>query len=498
MATRYIALWFRHLLTDWHIRRHPEHRQLPLVFAASSHNRMLITATSIHAESMGLYVGMPLADAKALIADLEIVDHLPDTAASLLQTIGEWCIRYSPTVSVDLPDGLIIDASGCAHLWGGEREYLKEIVTKFRANGYDVRGAMADTIGTAWAISRYGKVTPIIANGEQSSAILSLPPLALRLEEVIIQRLQKLGFNEIGSFINMPRSVLRRRFGPQLLLRIGQAVGYEREDLVPIRVITPYEERLPCLEPIRTATGIEIALQQLLAALCLRLQNEGKGLREATLICYRVDDEIEQTAIGTNRASHSASHLFKLFELQIAGIAPGLGIELFILEAGKIEELSPAQEKLWAKAGLEDNSVTELLDRIANKIGIEQIQRFLPAEHHWPERSLRPANSLNETPSTTWKVNRPRPVKLLAEPLPIEVTAPIPDYPPMLFRYQHKLHEIKRADGPERIEREWWLDGGEHRDYYVVEDAEGCRYWVFRLGHYSGKQSDWYIHGFFA
>ena len=69
----------------------------------------------------------------------------------------------------------------------------------------------------------------------------------------------------------------------------------------------------------------------------------------------------------------------------------------------------------------------------------------------------------------------------------------------MAFIYQGKMHRIVKADGPERIEREWWLDTGEHRDYYYVEDENGQRYWLFRLGHYNTALNDkWFIHGFFA
>jgi protein ImuB len=69
----------------------------------------------------------------------------------------------------------------------------------------------------------------------------------------------------------------------------------------------------------------------------------------------------------------------------------------------------------------------------------------------------------------------------------------------MLFIYKDKLHNIKKADGPERIEREWWLEAGELRDYYIVEDEHGQRYWIFRSGQYSSERdSEWFIHGFFA
>ena len=109
------------------------------------------------------------------------------------------------------------------------------------------------------------------------------------------------------------------------------------------------------------------------------------------------------------------------------------------------------------------------------------------------------ASSINEKAQVVWKTDKPRPIKLLARPELIEVTAPIPDYPPMMFRYKRKLHKIIKADGPERIEQEWWLQQGKHRDYYYVEDEEGSRYWLFRSGHYDDtKLPQWFIHGFFA
>ncbi|HEY8781580.1 MAG TPA: DNA polymerase Y family protein [Mucilaginibacter sp.] len=500
MPKRYVSIWFRRLTTDWLILRRPELQGLPFVFATPDHGRMVITAANPVAGAQGIVPGMAAADAKAIVPSLEVVDDIPGKAAKLLEAIGEWCIRYSPLIAVDLPDGLILDVSGCTHLWGGERAYLKEIVTRLRSKGYDVRAAMADTIGAAWAIARFGQVTPIIEPGAHAAALLSLPPAALRLEPAVLERLQKLGLRSVNSFISMQRSALRRRFGQDMLTRLDQALGLEDEPIQPLHPIEPYQERLPCLEQIRTAAGIEIAIKRLLETLCRRLQSEGKGLRTGILKCYRMDGRVIQTEIGTNQPSHHTGHLFKLFELKIASIEPGLGIELFILEAPKVEDVSPVQEALWAESpGLEDTAVAELLDRLAGKVGAGAIHRYLPVEHYWPERSIKHASSIREKPAIPWRTDRPRPVQLLARPEPIEVTAPIPDYPPMLFIYKGKRHQIKKADGPERIEREWWLDTGEHRDYYNVEDAEGRRYWLFRLGHYAGgRGNQWFLHGFFA
>ncbi len=359
---RFVSIWFRHLTTDWLTLRRPELREVPFVFAAPIRGRIVITAASDLAENQGIAAVMAAADAKAIVPALEVVDDIPGQADKLLKALGEWCIRYTPMIAIDLPDGLILDISGCAHLWGGERAYLKAIIKTLRNKGYDARGAMADTVGASRAIARFGKVKPIIEPGGQANALLSLPPAALRLEPLILERLQKLGFYTIKSFIGIGRSVLRRRFGDDFLLRLNQALGNEDEPLQLLHPVEPYHERLPCLEPIRTATGIEIAIKTLLEQLCRRLQGEGKGLRIAVLKCYRVDGKVIGANIGTNRASHHTGHLFKLFELKISSLEPALGIELFTLDAPKVEDVSPEQEALWSAdgCGLEDGDFSRI------------------------------------------------------------------------------------------------------------------------------------------
>ncbi len=500
MPKRFVTIWFRYLKTDWFTLRQPALAAIPFVLASPDHGKMVVTAANIIAQSQGVDIGMAVADARAIIPSLQVLDDKPELANKLLRALAEWFIRYTPLVSIDPPAGLILDTSGCAHLWGGEKQYLADIITRLKRSGYTVRTGMADTIGAAWAIAYYGVDASIIEHGQQTTALLSFPPVSLRLEAETAERLEKLGLRQVSQFISMPRSALRRRFGQPLLKRLDQALGHEEEPMIPVLAPGPFQERLPCLEPIVTAAGIAIALERLLDALCHRLKQEGKGLRAALLKCYRVDGKIEEVTIGTNRASNNTRHIFKLFEYKLPGIEPALGIELFILEAPKVEDVSAAQESLWERTGgLNDMGLAELLDRIAGKIGAGHIHRYLPDEHYWPERSFKPAVDLLEKPVTTWKTDRPRPVNLLSKPEPIEVTAPIPDYPPMLFRHKGKLHKIVKADGPERIEAEWWLQECQHRDYYCVEDEDGQRYWLFRSGHYDvAKSYQWFIHGYFA
>jgi protein ImuB len=499
MSKRFVSIWFRYLKTDWYTRRNPGLGKIPLVLASPDHGRMIITAANHLAEKDGAFLGMPVADARALVTGIVVQDDDENISNKLLQHIAEWCIRFSPIVAADAPGGIILDATGCAHLWGGEKEYLTEIFSRFKTLGYTIRLGMADTIGMAWAAARFKKEGIIIEPGSQSAALMDLPPEALRIDAGIVERLYQLGLDRVGEFIDMPNSALRRRFGVEIIKRLNQALGKAVEFIEPVIPIEPYQERLNSIDPVATRTGIEMALEQLLGKLCERLSKEGKGMRTCMFTCYRVDNKVQSIEIKTTRATFNAKHLFKLFENKIDGIEPALGIELFLLTANKVEDVSSTQESMWnGTSGLQDTALAELLDRLTGKFGAGKISRYLPQEHYWPERSFKPALSLDEKPVTGWG-NKPRPLQLLSTPEIIEVTSLIPDYPPMHFRYRGKLHKVVKADGPERIEQEWWLQKGLHRDYYCVEDEEGRRYWVFRSGHYEGnKKPEWFIHGFFA
>ncbi|MCF3110672.1 DNA polymerase Y family protein [Niabella sp. CC-SYL272] len=496
---RYLSIWFPALLADRALRLRPELKDTPFIIAIPQRGRLMVKAASLPAIKKGIVQGMVVADAKALLPELKLFHYKPGAEEKLLTRLAEWCLRFTPVVAVDLPDGILLDISGCPHLWGGEQSYLDNILRKLKASGFQTGSGIADTVGGAWAIARFESAHSIVAPGQQDAALRSLPPAALRLELPVLERLQKLGFSHIGSFINLPATVLRRRFGPELLTRIGQALGHLPEVPEPLQPAAVFREQLHCTEPVHTRVAIDIALETLLQRLCDRLQRAGRGLRSAVFKIDLVDGGVQQIFIGTNRPVRNAVHLLKLFEPKITMIAPGMGIEVFTLEAPAVEALSGRQEAIWSTLGGGDTGteLAGLLDRIAGRMGDTAIKRYLPAEHYWPERSVTPGG-LFEKAETSWRSDRPRPVYLLPRPEPVTVAAPVPDYPPMLFRYRGKVHNIAKADGPERIEQEWWLEQNQVRDYYVVEDAEGARYWLFRSGHYGAEKPQWFLHGFFA
>jgi len=500
MGKRYVTIWLPYIKTDWYARRDPVLGKEPFVLYQTTRGKMMITAANRKAETKGIFTGNVLADSRAIYPPLEAKEDDSDFFTDLLLRFAKWCIRFSPWVAIHPPDGIVIDASGCTHLWGNEEKYVQDISTRLLHAGYHVKVAMASSIGCAWAMAHFAQTTTIIAAGKEQEALNPLPIQALRLPTELCDRLCKLGIVKIKNVLALPGTALQRRFGQELLLRLQQALGYVEEHVDFVFIIPPYQERLPCLDPIVTLAGIEIALKKLLDALCQRLQKEEKGIRNACLICHRIDGNIQQIDIGLTHPSRDEAHIFKLFTIKLSSIEPKLGIELFILESTRVEHFANTIQKIWSKKGdLLDDALLKLIDQIGNKIGSENIYRTVPDEFFIPEKSFKQATVLHEEMQTTWDATKMRPVKILSPPQKILVTAPIPDYPPILFRYKGKVHKIVKADGPERIEPAWWLQGGLHRDYYYVEDDEGHRYWLFRYGHYKSGTSDrWFLHGFCA
>jgi protein ImuB len=499
MKKRYVSIWFRHLLTDWLLRQQPELKDTPYVVTMTQRGQMIIIAANPTAEAAGIETGMVLADARALLPEIVNFDEKEGLAEKLLNVLGAWCVRYTPCVSVNLPDGLILDVTGCTHLKGGEIDFLKDLVIKLRGFGYNARAAMADTIGAAWGVARFARKSPIVSPGKMTAALAYLPPAALRLSEHTTERLKKLGILRISELYNLPRPVLTRRFGKEIVMRLDQVLGMMDEKVLWKNHVDPYREDLMTPEGVATAEGIAAALKQLLGRICHRLHEDEKGLRGLLFDCFRVDGFVETVDIGTNRPSRNARHLFKLFENKLDKIEPALGIEQFRLSASGIEPLNLTQDTMLGGGTLQDSEVKEMVDRLSNRIGPNSVNSYVPRERYWPERSVKAVSFSEVSGAETWPQNLLRPIRLLKKPEPIEVTAPVPDYPPMLFRYQNRVHRVKKADGPERIEREWWLEKGPSRDYFKLEDEDGNRYWVFRSGHYmDGEPSRWFLHGLFA
>ena len=542
MARRIVSLWLPRLSTDAHVRRFPDLRDRPLAAVLAERGRLTVAAVNRAAEAAGVRTAMTLADARAVEPALAVFDAEPESDARLLERLAAWCTRYTPWTAPDGTDGVVLDITGCAHLFGGERALLADLKTRLAVAGFESRAALADTPAAAWAVARFALLTlsplgrgqgegvahggtsgksaspspqPSPQRGEgviipptrQRTAIDPLPVAALRLPLSAVGGLAAVGLRRIGDLHAMPRAALAARFGTAVARRLDQALGRLDEPVSPRMPVPPHSVRLALPEPISTPEAIAGAVRHLLDRLGAGLEAAQEGARRLLLEAHRVDRRLEdppQTlAIGTSRPVRDADALMRLFAQKLERIEPGPGIEVMVLSATEAGPLGAVQTGLDGSG--DESALGELVDRIGNRLGERAVLRLVPRPSWLPERSVAPGAALmaaaNDVlwPPVLWPDDRPRPVRLLAPPEPIDAMAPVPDDPPVMFRWRGAVHRVRRADGPERIEAEWWRRDGEVRDYYRVEDAAGRRFWVFRRGLYQpGVTAPWFLHGFFG
>ena len=448
---------------------------------------------------------MAATRAHALVAGLRTHDAEPAADNAALNRLALWALRrYSPVVAADPPDGLVIDASGAAHLHGGEWAMLADVTRRLTAAGIQARAAMAGTLGAAHALARHrASPTLVVASDATQAAIADLPIATLRLPPDLVEGLARLGFETICELEAQPRASLALRFGPEVGRRLDQAFGRVGEPITPVAVPELIQARRNFAEPIGTAETIGRYMGLLVADLCFTLENRSLGARRLDLLCHRVDNRIEAVRIGTAKPVRDVKQLTRLLGERIEAIDPGFGIERMTLSAPVVEPL----DYRMAATSLSNPALPDvagLIDTLANRVGAHRLYRFAAVESDVPERSIRKIAPLSAPTQGRWPPHWPRPTRLLSPPEAIETLALLPDHPPVQFTWRGIRRRVTRADGPERIYGESIRRDAEIsavRDYFQVEDEAGQRFWLFQTGDGVDPASGphrWFLHGVFA
>ena len=331
---------------------------------------------------------MTLADARALLPDLTVADADPGADAKALTALTDWCGRYSPWCAPDGEDGIRLDITGCAHLFGGEAAMLADMIRRLLAFGFTARGAVADTPAAAWGWARYRPkpAPPILGEGE-TAPLLSLPVAALRLEPESIDTLLVLGLNTIATVVDLPRGPLTQRLGEAVLGRLDRMLGREAEPISPRAVAEPWVSRLIFPEAIGRREDIDAAVERLVAHLCREMSLKGQGARRLVLHFYRVDGAVQHIAIGTSRPTHTPAHILRLFAERLEKVEPGFGVEAMVVEATETEPMSAMQGALSACGEIDAAHLAGLIDRLQNRLGPNRVVQLVPVESHVPERA---------------------------------------------------------------------------------------------------------------
>lgn len=551
---RILSLWFPRLAVERLLRQRRPTLPMFLAIVADQGGAQVLVSLNPEAEAAGLRVGQPLRDATAMCPALVTHPAEPAREAAFLTVLRRWAGKFSPWVAEEAPDGLMVDLTGCAHLFGGEAALLEVVAQDCADLGLTVRAAVADTAGAAWALARHaGRVTapsrtgdaieqeahatrsravkrrnwerggaaPALA-GEGKSArpagliapvgrlrevLAGLPLAALRLAPETVEGLHRLGLRRIDELAGLPRGALTRRFGAEVLHRLDQAMGIVPEPITPARAPLHFATRLTLPDPVGLLSDIEAGMDRLLPPLCARLQAAGRGARRVRLQAFRTDGVLCEVEVGLARAAANPDRIRPLLLMKLPQIDVGFGIDCLRLVAVETEPVHALQHRgqLEAAAGAvaretADTALDDLVSRLGVKLGSEEVVRLHPAESHIPEKSATLYAAAWCAPwAEIWPRPRaPRPLLLLR---PERVDAPEDPMPPARFRWRRRELQTRLATGPERILPEWWLDDPDWRsgarDYWQVEVAGGERLWLF-YAHGPEGIPGWFCHGQFA
>jgi protein ImuB len=523
---RYLALWFPFLPADrWRAASGasaaPAER--PLVFVATVGGARRLVAVDARAAALGLSPGLTLADAEARLPGLDAAPADEAADARFLRRLGGVAERFTPAVALDPPDGLALDITGAAHLFGDEDAVLAAAVAALARCGAAARAAVAGTPDAARALARHGRAGVVPPGGDEA-AIRPLPVSALGLAPETVIALARAGLSTVGDIADRPMALFAARFGPDLPRCLARALGREDARIAPLRPPPDLHAERRFAVPVTQAAALQAALAALADELGRQLENRGQGGRRFEAGFFRADGAVRRLAVECGAPSRDPAAIVRLLRERLETLAdpldPGFGFEAVRLAVPAVEPLEARQLGLDGRDRAAADAAA-LIDRLSARFGRERILRFLPRGTHDPGRAARAVPAVNAEDAAggaatgaAWPAPEPgeppaRPLHLFDPPQPIEVVAEVPDGPPARFRWRRVLHEVALAEGPERIAPEWWRAGAEPatRDYYRIEDADGRRFWVFRRGLYGGEHGGehgggapprWFLHGLFA
>lgn len=498
-------MWLPHWATHLAARGSGAAPDRPRATVAAVRGQQRLVDVCPRAAAAGLLADMPLAAARARLPALVVTAADPAGDAAALARLAAWCGRYTPLAAADPPEGLVLDITGCAHLWGDEAGLAADLGARLARAGLAARIAVAGSAAAAWALARaYPGVLP---PGAEAAGLAPLPPALLRLDPRAVAGLHRLGVRTVADLARLPRAELAARFGPELPARLDAALGRAAEAIDWPRPAVPWSETRAFAEPILTAAQLAAALALLAGQLCARLAVARRGGVRFVARFARVDGATPAIAVATAWPVRDAPYLTRLLAARLETVDPGFGIAALTLAATMTEPLAPQQARFGDPAPATAAALARTLDTLAGRLGEGAVWRPVPVASHVPERSL--ARTAPLAPAARWLAEGPaRPVRLLRRPEPILAMAPVPDDPPVLFRWRGAVHKVRAASGPERIAAEWWRhpvapEGREEadlvRDYYGVEDSAGARFWLFRTGRDAGAPgARWFLHGLFG
>lgn len=468
-----------------------------VLVAHTAGQRRVVAACCQRSRDAGVHPGLPVAQARAVLpaGTVRLEEATPAADAARLRALAVWARRFSPLVQVDGADGLWLDITGCAHLFGGEEGMCKAVRHGLAKLGISTRVAIADTHGCAWAVARFGDMDiAIVPVGGQRKAMSPLPIAALGLHAKTNRALEELAIDRVGHLLDIPRGVLPARFGKELLLALDCTLGHAMEPLDPVRPVAPCRAERAFDGYTTNVEPIELAIRELLGEACGQLEERGRGARRLVVELGRYELEPVRLVIALSVPSRDPKHLWTLVRPRLERAHLGFGVDRVAVTTTRDAPMPGAQAEQWEdRARSSKAAAGELVDVLAGRLGANAVRGAVLTQSHLPERAFDwtaplAAQAHDVRPPGT------RPTLLFEPPMETTAVALTPDGPVHRIRWQGEDRVVVSCVGPERLGHEWWRGRGSTRDYFRVRCEDGTCLWVAR----ARETGRWYVHGVWA
>ena len=442
----------------------------PLAVVEKQGSRTWVIICNDAAEVCGVRAGMAAPAAQALADDLIVRKRDPQAEQASLEGLAVWAGRFTPSVSLAPPDGLLLEISTCLSLHRGLANLLKQARSGVSEMGYAATMACAPTSHGAWLLAKAGIEKAIREPVRLERFLATLPVALLDQPPTVVEGLDKVGAHTLGECLRLPRGGTARRFGQGLIDELDRALGRLPEARAFFAPPPSFERSLELPAPVHDADALQFAVRRLLPELEGYLTLRQAGVQEVELVCRHERRKNTVIKLGFAKPTRDAGRMQLLLRETLGRTSLEASVHTLILRASRVLPLSAASADLFQKSREADGDL--LLERLRIRLGKDAVYGIETAADHRPERAWRPAGG----PKRATDSNRHRPLWLLPQPRP--------------------CHDgrLKLTSGPERIESGWWDGGDVARDYYVAEDRNGAQLWVY-CDRVSGE---WYVHGVFA
>jgi len=482
----------------------------PVAIVDLERNGKVVRACEEAAHAAGVREGMSINAALALVPGLHALARDARRERQLLEAVARRGVRFTPRVSIEQPDGVLLEVRGSLRLFGGARQLCLRLQQELTAaTGATVRFSITPApLASLW-FARSGPLgaRPVfVRNRDELASRLALLPLdCTRWPERSIETLGTMGVRTVGDCLRLPRAGFARRFGQEMLATLDRATGRVQEPRAAYAASERFAARRDLEPEIADTARLGLALDPLLEELCQFLRERGRGVQAIEVqLRHRVAPVTRVRLRFVQPVGAQSRHMAELLRERLAQLVLPQPVRNVRLLSGPLIDLQADAIELFAHDRRESGAnLPQLVERLRARLGNDAVHGLICVPEHRPEaawRAVEPAATRQtrkkargfapttkqsaacrpEGRTASAEARRARPVWLLDTPEPCDVD------------------RLVLEEGPECIESGWWDGHDVARDYYIARNTQGARLWVFRNRRETTAGARWFLHGWFA